>query len=280
MKIEIPLVLFIILTQTNLVLHSISVQAEQKLCYVVPSLTVIGYIFFFATSLTDPGYVPKSNKYNIIDSDEPITVSIYNCTFYALPCITCGFPKPPGTSHCNICQKCVVYLDHHCSWVGTCIGIRNYAYFIMFIISIFILSISSLAINIYLIIYSQIWEISSYIILGISIIISFLSFLITASLIIYHFKLIWTDKTTRDDIKKRMSPQERIVGNGAKDVLIKQVITFNPEIVKLFQAQNGFSRTFLGLLVHRITEYNYVEYIWLLTLSVSGWVQQGEVKVS
>lgn len=46
------------------------------------------------------------------------------------------------TVHCYDCGVCIENYDHHCPWVGKCIGKGNRNYFNMFIISSIIMIIA------------------------------------------------------------------------------------------------------------------------------------------
>lgn len=61
-------------------------------------------------------------------------MSIKGHLFVVRFCKTCGIYRPPRTSHCSDCQICVERFDHHCPWVGTCIGKNNYPYFFTFVL--------------------------------------------------------------------------------------------------------------------------------------------------
>lgn len=69
--------------------------------------------------------------------------------------MTCNIYKPPRASHCDICGVCIEKMDHHCPWLGTCIGKRNYKEFYLFLLSLFIeiiivfaMSISIMSLNV------------------------------------------------------------------------------------------------------------------------------------
>lgn len=44
-------------------------------------------------------------------------------------CTHCNIVQPLRTKHCNDCERCVSRYDHHCFFVGTCVGQRNHFVF-------------------------------------------------------------------------------------------------------------------------------------------------------
>ena len=41
--------------------------------------------------------------------------------------------RPLGFTHCSKCNICIEKINHHCPWVGNCLGLINYKYFYYFI---------------------------------------------------------------------------------------------------------------------------------------------------
>ena len=51
-------------------------------------------------------------------------------------CHTCKVYKPLRAVHCRACNRCVLGLDHHCLWLGVCIGQSNYTQFARLVIAL------------------------------------------------------------------------------------------------------------------------------------------------
>ncbi|XP_057963025.1 protein S-acyltransferase 10 isoform X2 [Malania oleifera] len=49
-------------------------------------------------------------------------------------CTYCNVVQPPRAKHCHDCDKCVLQFDHHCVWLGTCIGQGNHCRFWWYIL--------------------------------------------------------------------------------------------------------------------------------------------------
>jgi hypothetical protein len=83
---------------------------------------------------TDPlsynDIIPNEEHLNelLIDSEGP------NNAYDFAPCHRCSTPKPPRCHHCQQCDKCVLRMDHHCIWLGNCVGLHNYKYFMLVLI--------------------------------------------------------------------------------------------------------------------------------------------------
>lgn len=40
-------------------------------------------------------------------------------------CSLCNLEQPLRSKHCKICKCCIYLYDHHCPWLGNCIGEKN-----------------------------------------------------------------------------------------------------------------------------------------------------------
>jgi palmitoyltransferase ZDHHC9/14/18 len=57
--------------------------------------------------------------------------------------------RPPRASHCHICNFCIEKFDHHCPWIGSCVGKKNYFYYIFYILSKLVLLVLNFAFSVW-----------------------------------------------------------------------------------------------------------------------------------
>ena len=134
--------ILISLTQTCLLLIFIKAYSQISILYQI-IISFIFYIFELINMIlgccTDPGVLPRHPKDLYYLTNRPLLRQVINGHKIIVPfCYTCSMFRPPRTSHCSVCDNCVERFDHHCLWLGTCIGKRNYKYFYWFISSLFI----------------------------------------------------------------------------------------------------------------------------------------------
>ena len=86
-----------------------------------------GIVVFTLASFVDPGTITASSLHRFS------RVAYDGQLYEPKMCRTCMLPRPARSKHCVICNKCVSRFDHHCPWLNTCVGERNYRYFLLFL---------------------------------------------------------------------------------------------------------------------------------------------------
>ncbi|XP_078001447.1 palmitoyltransferase ZDHHC18-like isoform X1 [Glandiceps talaboti] len=200
----------------------------ENLTPAIPIIAILLFIFVMAallrTSFSDPGVIPRSTPDEAADIEKQIEVPNPNNPTYRPPprvkevtingqtvklkyCFTCKIFRPPRASHCSICDNCVERFDHHCPWVGNCVGKRNYRYFYLFILSLAFLCVFVFACVItHLILRTDdtgsfleaIKESPASVIVGV---IAVFSFMTVIGLCGYHSYLVCVNATTNEEIK-------------------------------------------------------------------------------
>ncbi|XP_033013743.1 palmitoyltransferase ZDHHC18 isoform X4 [Lacerta agilis] len=127
----------------------------RNLTLAIPIIAGILFLFVIScllqTSFRDPGILPRATPSEAADLEkwiDSLGTSTYRPPARTMEvvinkymvklkyCYTCKMFRPPRTSHCSVCDNCVERFDHHCPWVGNCVGKRNYRYFYAFILSL------------------------------------------------------------------------------------------------------------------------------------------------
>ncbi|KAL8256852.1 hypothetical protein R6Q59_028893 [Mikania micrantha] len=232
-----PVVVFCVFVARKL-LDKFSHHLGILVMVIAIAFTIYVVILLLVTSGRDPGIIPRNTHPPEPEvMDQNIEVGSSQTPQLRLPrfkevmvngfmvkvkyCDTCMLYRPPRCSHCSICDNCVERFDHHCPWVGQCIGLRNYRFFFMFVSSATLLCIYVFAFCwVYVIkiknseetsIWSALIKTPASIVL---IIYTFICVWFVGGLTVFHLYLISTNQSTYENFRYRYDQTENPYNKG------------------------------------------------------------------
>ncbi|NXA32483.1 ZDHC9 Palmitoyltransferase, partial [Eudromia elegans] len=208
----------------------------------IPVFAAVLFLFAMATllrtSFSDPGVIPRAlpDEAAFIEMEIEATngtvpqgqrpppriknFQINNQIVKLKYCYTCKIFRPPRASHCSICDNCVERFDHHCPWVGNCVGKRNYRYFYLFILSLSLLTIYIFTFNIVYVALSEfgcrdgcnprLFPVLNCVLTVLEVLICFFTLWSVVGLTGFHTFLVALNQTTNEDIKGSWTGKNRV----------------------------------------------------------------------
>ena len=113
-------------------------------------LGIISYVFsqmaFYKVKTTHPGNGSIEDESTMNCTEQEKKEAKERAQFaieHHVKCIDIGYPcrycerckkfRKPRAYHCKKCNECILERDHHCCWVGSCIGKNNFRYFLQYV---------------------------------------------------------------------------------------------------------------------------------------------------
>lgn len=262
---------------TREILHEFSHRLGIATFVAVVVQTIVVLFLLLLTSSRDPGIIPRNKHPPEPEDDFEISnlnsdllggltprlrvpqtkdVIVNGVAIKIKYCHTCMLYRPPRCSHCSICNNCVERFDHHCPWVGQCIGQRNYLFFMMFVSMTTILCIYVFVMSAILVKklmgkqeYHTLWRAFSH--TPASVILMLYTFIGTwfvGGLTIFHLYLISKNQTTYENFRyrydKKVNPYDMGIDHNCKEIFCTRVPASKNEFRARVEEEPPFGSTF------------------------------------
>ena len=208
---------FLLYTCPYALMVIILIKERNNISIIYPIIiTTVLYIIQIISTIiggcSDPGILARQRKDYYYNTNRPTLKYVINGHIFNLNyCYSCSLFRPPRTSHCSLCDNCVERFDHHCLWLGTCIGKRNYRYFYFLTTSLNLSALFQICFSIYYIIFHAkklknrenynkliLWGLASLSLYDLLFIIFF-----TGKLFALHTWLVFNSITFYENVKKK-----------------------------------------------------------------------------
>jgi len=161
-------------------------------------------VSYVLVSKSDPGYVGTEAKLDFDALLENIETKDVLKDAERV-CFSCDIIKPLRSKHCRFCDKCVYRFDHHCGWVGNCVGKKNHPLFLAFLLVMWVVHALSVFLGIIALLNSDdtsdmtfIWKVWHLKILIINVMLNIAGIFISGELARNHFSYMLNNETTNE----------------------------------------------------------------------------------